>query len=637
MSNGYSRVRKTASDERSAPPPFTRWDYRAAIAAGLFALLVYGYTLAPTVTGEDSGELIGAAWTLGVPHPPGYPVWTLLAHAFTWIPFGSVGWRVNLLSAVCAAATVSLLVLIGSTVTRHRLASFTAAMIFAFSRIFWEQAMIAEVYALNTLFIALLLLIGLRGFRGERPGSLWAYALLAGAGTGVHNTLILLLPFWALLAWYQITPAMRRSRIVYAGSIAFFTAGLLVHTYLPLAARHDPGVNWGNPDTLARWMAVLQRDQFAFMIDQYPRSLGRFGGQLATMGLFWFRDFLGLGAIIGLWGGALLFQRNRFLAVFLVLSALASVVSITWMQNFEQSREWLWVMRVFLLPAELITAIGIACALAWGAENRTRLRAFTGGLAVATLLLSLGIHSVQSKRNYTYAEDYARNILATLPADAIYVPGADHQAFPVMYLQVVEGLRPDVTLLRKYGYFDVESVPGLAEANPATWGELPRRRYEPEILGWLLEHTARPIVLSRQVPIKGFDANFAPLGLLVQSLRPGESAVPGKTLVQLEWRHPLPKEPVAEYSLSLFQYDVAFAKAQEHFSAGREQEALTDVEAAATFGHREPEILNNLGVLCGRYGAYDTAEALFREVLLKHPGHESAKANLARVERRRGR
>ncbi len=159
--------------------PFTRGDFRAAMAAGLLALLVYGYTLAPTVTGEDSGELIGAAWALGVPHPPGYPVWTLLAHAFTWIPFGSVGWRVNLLSAVCAAGTVSLLVLIGITVTRSRLASFAAAMIFAFSRVFWEQAMIAEVYALNTFFMALLLLIGLRGFREDRRGSLWAYALLA--------------------------------------------------------------------------------------------------------------------------------------------------------------------------------------------------------------------------------------------------------------------------------------------------------------------------------------------------------------------------------------------------------------------------------------------------------------------------
>jgi hypothetical protein len=312
------------------------------------------------------------------------------------------------------------------------------------------------------------------------------------------------------------------------------------------------------------------------------------------------------------------------------------VLAITWMQNFEQSREWLWVMRVFMLPAELMTAIGVACALAWGTAGMPRIRAFVGGLVAATLLASISLHSVQSKRNYTYAEDYARNILATLPANAIYVPGADHQAFPVMYLQVVEGLRPDVTLLRKYGYLDLFSMPGLAEANPERWERFPKRRYEPEILGWLLKNTDRPLVLSRQVPIKGFEAEFAPLGLLVQALRTGESAVPGRTLAQLDWRHPLPEEPVAEYSLSLFQYDVAFAQALNAFAEERDEDALYFAETAAEFGHREPEILNNIGVLCGRNGAYDMAETLFREILSKHPAHESAKANLARLERKRG-
>lgn len=601
----------------------------------MLALVVYTCTLAPTVTGEDSGELIGAAWSLGVPHPPGYPVWTLLAHAFTWIPFGTVGWRVNLLSAVCAAGTVSLLVLIAITLTRSRVAAFFAALIFAFSRVFWEQALIAEVYTLNTLFIALLLLIGLRGFREDRPAPLFAMALLAGVGTGVHNTLILLVPFWALLAWHQSNAAMRRDKALHAKAALCFASGLLVHVYLPLAAHQYPAVNWGDPATLDRWLAVLRRDQFAFMLDQYPRSASRFVGQLGTMGLFWFRDFLGLGALLGLWGGVLLYRRDRFIACFLSAVALATVVAIAWMQNFEHSREWLWVMRVFMLPAEFMTAIAIACALAWGAAGLPRLRAFVGGLVAATLIASLALHSFHSKRHYTYAEDYARNILATLPENAIYVPGADHQAFPVMYLQVVEGLRPDVTLLRKYGYLDLYSVPGLSEANPDTWERFPKRRYEPEILGWLLNNTDRPLVLSRQVPIKGFDAEFAPLGLLVQALRTGESATPGRTLDQLEWRRPLPEQPVSEYSLSLFQYDVAFAKAQEYFASGQTDDALVQVETAAEFGHREPEILNNLGVLCGRHGAYDAAEALFREVLAQHPGHESAKANLTRLERKR--
>lgn len=83
------------------------WHGVAATAASFTVLLAYLLTLPPTVTGEDSGELISAAYVLGIPHLPGYPLWTLLTHAFTYIHIGSVAYRVALFSAVCGAATAS--------------------------------------------------------------------------------------------------------------------------------------------------------------------------------------------------------------------------------------------------------------------------------------------------------------------------------------------------------------------------------------------------------------------------------------------------------------------------------------------------------------------------------------------------
>src|SRR6476469_10012545 len=81
----------------------------AAGALSVLALLIYFFTLAPTVTGGDSGELIVAAAQWGVAHPPGYPLWTVIAHGFSEIPFGSLGWRVSLMSAFCAAGAAGLL------------------------------------------------------------------------------------------------------------------------------------------------------------------------------------------------------------------------------------------------------------------------------------------------------------------------------------------------------------------------------------------------------------------------------------------------------------------------------------------------------------------------------------------------
>src|ERR1039457_7197685 len=88
-------------------PFFSVCDKVAFVFATTVAFTGYWYTLAPSVTLEDSGGFLTAAHNLGVPHPPGYPVWTILAWVWQWIiPFGSVAWRVNLMSAFFGALAV---------------------------------------------------------------------------------------------------------------------------------------------------------------------------------------------------------------------------------------------------------------------------------------------------------------------------------------------------------------------------------------------------------------------------------------------------------------------------------------------------------------------------------------------------
>src|ERR1043166_4506200 len=91
---------------------FRRTDWIAALVATVVSLGVYVYTLAPEVTLEDLGEFIPASVNWGVPHPPGYPLWSILTWLFTKLPFGNVAWRVNLFSAVCGAVTNGLVALL---------------------------------------------------------------------------------------------------------------------------------------------------------------------------------------------------------------------------------------------------------------------------------------------------------------------------------------------------------------------------------------------------------------------------------------------------------------------------------------------------------------------------------------------
>ena len=132
---------------------------------------MYLKTLAVTVTGEDSGELVAAASTLGIPHPTGYPLWCLLGFAFTKIiPIGDAAFRVNCMSAFFGAATVFLVILIVIRLTRSHLAGLGGGLSLAFSREFWEQSVIAEVYLLNAFFFAwcVLLLLAWRESRRDR-------------------------------------------------------------------------------------------------------------------------------------------------------------------------------------------------------------------------------------------------------------------------------------------------------------------------------------------------------------------------------------------------------------------------------------------------------------------------------------
>ena len=198
---------------------FRRSDWVAAVFTFLVSLVVYTLTLAPTVTLEDSGELIVASDYLGVPHPPGYPIWTLLTWAFQWIfhfvkyhGYPNPAWGVNFFSAFTGALACGVLALLvsrsGSDILRalkkettvlgeetERLfcavAGVSSGLLLAFSQGLWSQAVIAEVYAPNIAFQTLVLLFLYRWVaEPDNPKPLFMMAFVYGLGLTNHQTLI---------------------------------------------------------------------------------------------------------------------------------------------------------------------------------------------------------------------------------------------------------------------------------------------------------------------------------------------------------------------------------------------------------------------------------------------------------------
>ena len=194
---------------------WTRADVMAGLFTGLVAFALYAWTAAPNVTLLDSGEFIAAAQHFGVPHPTGYPLWTLLTWIFLLLPLGNAAWEVAIFSGVCAALAVGLATalvssslrwLMGEALGRWKglaaIVSVTCGLLFAFSFSMWSQATIAEVYALHALMIGLYLSAIYAWLR--RPDCLelllLAFFLLAISFSNHHLVLAMApLPFIAVL------------------------------------------------------------------------------------------------------------------------------------------------------------------------------------------------------------------------------------------------------------------------------------------------------------------------------------------------------------------------------------------------------------------------------------------------------
>ena len=263
------------------------WAFWTVLAA---AFAVYFYTLAPTLTLEDSGELAVASDYLGVPHPPGYPIWTLVTWFFQWIfhwvtynGHPNPAWSVGLSSAVAGAGACALLALLisrsGADLLRSvpaltdkigfqtenllcLAAGISGGLLLAFSPVLWSQSVIVEVYSLNAFFQMLVLLLTYMWMcRPKSDTLLFLAAFLFGLGLTNHQTLLFLGLALAVAVVFKDADLFRDFAIaaVLIGIVFVFAAkgyGLFASAAEKAAPNYNPGLwKWSaGPGTQAFWL-----------------------------------------------------------------------------------------------------------------------------------------------------------------------------------------------------------------------------------------------------------------------------------------------------------------------------------------------------------------------------------------------
>ena len=211
----------------------------AGIAVFLCSLGLYLKTMAPTVSFWDTGEFIASSYILGVPHPPGAPLYVLIGRVFSMLPFGEVAWRIVLMSVLSSALAIWCAYLTAAALARralggHALRSFgdsrdvsvaigsvVASLSLAVSYTMWFNATEAEVYGYSILFAALgvWLIVYWDGTQHGASNDRWLFLLayLFGLGGGIHMLCLLTIPSLLILAWFA-DEKLRRLVFVIVGA-----------------------------------------------------------------------------------------------------------------------------------------------------------------------------------------------------------------------------------------------------------------------------------------------------------------------------------------------------------------------------------------------------------------------------------
>jgi len=476
----------------------------AALFVALTSFVVYLTTIAPGLDFIDAGELTTDVYTLGIAHPTGYPLFTLVGFLISHLPIASsVVLRVNIMAAfftaIGAGAVVLLMYEIGTywmewqaarpskrnvvseknrssrSVTKKKtankevapaeknsqqpshdkryfplIAAITAGFAAAFSATWWAQSTSIEVYPLHLALVPFVILTFLRMLRFDDPSNprltkhSVTFAVMLGLSFTNHMTTSFLAP--ATIALYFIHYGLRKTALQKIAWLAVpFVATLLLYAYLPIRSAMNPIMDWGHPTTSQLLLKHMSGGQY---------KIWMFSGSAAEQWkYFWARapkEFTVIGFTLAMFGiVSIARMHGRKRVEMLTFTSLLFFGCVLFAMNYG-----IHDIDSYFLLAYLTIAVWIGCGVLYGLYlYRTNLRAMMIGLTAIVLIAGIEFyfnHAEADESGNHFVDDYTQNVLKNLPPNAIiYSTQWDFWVSGAYYYQLIEKLRPDVLVIDK--------------------------------------------------------------------------------------------------------------------------------------------------------------------------------------------
>jgi hypothetical protein len=425
------------------------WDFLAALALFFASFALYARTAVPGVMDGDGGEFQTNIYNLGVSHT-GYPLYFLLAKVWTLLmPAGTIAYRANVFSSLFGALTLVLIYALMRALTERRAVALLTAVLFGLSRVQWSQALIPDVYTLNSFFIVLVLWLAVLWRRGRVP--LGWVALAYGLSLTHHRTMIWFAPALAVFVLWGGGRAVFQPRALLVNSAALLLP-LLLYLYIPLRGDSDVGVEYHARNTINLFALNVVYDlRFGppgFIWDRITQVyLPLLIEQFTIVGFA-----LGLGGIFALASRRVPrgFPQELPARQWLLLLGLAHLAETAFAIVF-----WVVDSEIFFIPSYLtflfFVGVGFAvlcdeiqarvttrarrCALTWGAI----------GIVVAVAAFLLWTNFARNDQSGSDQADTRWQAILAQPLEAnATIMGPWEDLTPLEYYQYVEGARRDL-------------------------------------------------------------------------------------------------------------------------------------------------------------------------------------------------
>ena len=436
----------------------SREDHFTAIVLSTLTFVAYAFTAAPGVTLEDSGDFIMGVLTLGIVHPPGYPLYTLLGHIFTFLPFGDPAFRVNLFSVLWGSLCLGVVFLILRMFSIGRIHAVFVALFLGFTTVFWSKTAIAEVYSFNGFLIACICFWILSYNRDKRKSQLYLIFLTTGLALSNHYPLVLLtgVGLVFLLDRRDLHPSD------FFKGLLFLGLGLTPYLYLFIRAL-DPELQY-NFGKLSDFGMVLSHISRKYYLNEAGGTLWDKGVLAFTVLKAIVTDFL-FASLVLFFGIAISFVEKWKYRTPLLIAALSPSLGVILMLTFRSEDQYKTLLLDYLIPTFIFLAVFLSIGLKTIMNQYVKNKVIQICLLLVLLITQVGFNfSSSSHHNDKLAEMWGSELLDSLkPRSILILCGGGQFQFPIYYLQLIKGVRRDVTIYDRYSAFTKDNLygPGL--------------------------------------------------------------------------------------------------------------------------------------------------------------------------------